>query len=279
MINNYIPEERTEEERKVLELENRRIIIEASLYASSEAKKKLLIDAENLSKEIEANKDVLSKIKIDIISNNNLLVESKNAANREKTNHEELIQETINYSKGLEDFKLSIFKQKENILAEYKGFEKENQNKKYSLISDIKDKKDTLDILLMNIKNSEAIFVNIQNEIKTESEKSNKLKDENDKLNGTLESFKLDIISCKNEIHRLKNEILISESKLNGVNSDILIKQEELKNLEDKISTKSTEYDVLKQKAFGILKREEILISQEGFIRDKFKQAGVPFND
>lgn len=277
MLHNSTPQPVSDDEKKVLELESRRILAEGALAAASEGKKKIESDVENMEAFVKTAKESLRSVNIQIIAANGKLLEVENSVREENKTFEEIRRGNQAKLKEDQNELDTLAAKKANLEAEICGLSKKYANDKLTKegeVADLETKKANLvtEIGRLDVEKAQVI------------EKSTKAQTELDLLEVELskkeeqkETLLSSLSSLENEAENQKGIIANNTILIAQQNEELQSGENEIIDLKKKIENKVEEYKALEAKAFALLTKEENLASKEAFIRAKFEKAGIAY--
>jgi len=278
MLNKKVIEISNEEEEARL-AESRRVTAEGQYVIILDDIKRIKGEISRGEDAVSGGKKTLEEINLNIVDLKKKTVESESdfrIENKKLSDFKEVSKESILKLQGeihekseekakltetISNTNLQYEKLKLNNLIELKEIE----NKFDSVKNDITKEETRYSVLLNSTEVLESKIASINTDLE-------KLGEEKSMLNRAIDSIKNDVVNQKETI-KINDESIKDQLK------SIEDKKIEVNVWSKKIEKKQEEFSSLETKAFNILKREELLISKEAYVKSKFEKAGIPFDE
>lgn len=232
-----------------------------------------------IEEKIKQGKDKIDSLNDEIVSLGKNVIECQKSLNEENQKFNEVVAENKVKVKKLDDEITSREKTKRALnqeITDIKDLIRMDKVNSQKELDDLEDKKRILksDIKALDIQkeNTERAVFDSRSSIKTLERNIETKSDEYSNLNRSLSML-------RNEVEAQQDTIEVNHKAISELKKTIADKEVDLSVWVTKIDAKEQEYRNLELKAFAILTREEKLASKEAFIKSKFEQAGIEYEN
>jgi len=246
----------------------------------------LIEEKESLQKEIDTVRKSLESINSNLDTLKESEDEYKTKVESSRGLHESILTEIAKSEEKLEDLKIELQKAQGLMIDEKKAYlvelqEKDKEyHKKFSEIEkDIFVANDTLNEVNAKIEEANDVLSIAESSIVSK-------RAEYDELKNQIELAVLDLQEVKNTTKTLERDnqdqltfIASNKEVIKGLDEKISLKTSEITSLESQIESKTEEYKSIEQKAFNILKREDVLKAKTAFIKSQYERAGIKWEE